>query len=320
MVKLSNIYCCPACKGELTFNKNEYTCNYCSKSYPIINEIPIFLIDDETDNYRIYWDKGWANRSKIGDQKFHRKPKKDYNEDIQNILRRIKENKNSVTSITKQKTNDILLNIGCGMMEAPVIIKMGINNYIGIDYSFTASKSSLESIKKLDGHGVTLQSNAESLPIKTASISQVYTAGVLHHTPNIILALDEINRVLKPSGRVVLGLYYTFSPKFIAARIVGTIKGLLKKRRFHWYTFSEESWKTNGLSNQWTKTYSKKQIISMLKKYNYSDIRFRKIGFNWGDCIPILGKYFQKTTIGKKSAFLLREKFGSMLVVTFIKN
>ena len=320
MIKLSNLFGCPKCKGELIIIEQKYTCNSCRDTYPIVSEIPIFLSGDKSDSYSKYWDKGWKNRSDTGDQNFHKKSKSDYFEDIKNILLKIKENKTPVTSIKMQKENETLLNIGCGMMEAPVIIMMGINNYIGIDYSYTAVKSSLESIKKLNGNGVTLQATAESLPIKCETIDQVYSSCVLHHTPNIETTFDEVYRVLKPSGRGIIGLYRTYSPKFIVARIIGSLKRLLNKKGYAWYAFTEGSWKTDGLFNPWSKTFSKKQIISMLKKYNYSDINFRVIGFNWGDCVPIIGKYFQKTRIGKKSALLLKEKLGSMLVVTFVKS
>ena len=319
MIKLSNLFGCPKCKGELIIIKHKYICNSCKDTYQIVSEIPIFLKDDKSNSYSKYWDKGWKNRSDIGDQNFHKKPKSDYYEYIKNVLLKVKEIKSPVTSISMQKENETLLNIGCGMMEAPVIIMMGINNYIGIDFSYTAVKSSLESIKKLNGHGVTLQANAESLPIKSETIDQVYSAGVLHHTPNIETTFDEIYRVLKPSGRCIIGLYRTYSLKFIVAKIIGTLKGLLSKKGYAWYAFTEGSWKTDGLSNPWTKTFSKKQIISMLKKYNYIDVNFRVIGFNWGDCVPIIGKHFQKTRLGKKSASLLKEKLGSMLVVTFVK-
>ena len=65
--------------------------------------------------------------------------------------------------------------------------------------------------------------------------------------------------------------------------------------------------------------FSKEQVLLMLKKYNYSNIKIRSIGFQWGDVIPIFGKYFAKTLIGKKTASYLSDKLGSMFVITFNK-
>jgi len=53
--------------------------------------------------------------------------------------------------------------------------------------------------------------DAERLPIGDGVVDLVYSFGVLHHTPDIAKALDEIHRVLRPGGRLVLGLYHRHS-------------------------------------------------------------------------------------------------------------
>ena len=52
-----------------------------------------------------------------------------------------------------------------------------------------------------------IQQDAESLPFPGASFDVVYSNGVLHHTPNTRHVVEEILRVLKPGGRVIVMVY-----------------------------------------------------------------------------------------------------------------
>ena len=47
--ELLDIMCCPKCHGDLIYKpkKETLTCNKCAKIYPIKNNIPIMLVDDE---------------------------------------------------------------------------------------------------------------------------------------------------------------------------------------------------------------------------------------------------------------------------------
>ena len=319
-MNLTNFFACPKCKGNLINNVISYSCNLCEETYSIEADIPIFLTGVKTDVYSDYWNQGWQDRFNNGDMFFHKQSKEEYYEIVVDRLKQSEQLQTPITSLTVQQENQSVLNIGCGLNESSLITMMGVNNYIGIDYSFSAAKYSLDGIQKLSGHGITIQANAENLPIKSKSISQVFSNGVLHHTPNIVVTLDEIHRVLKPSGIGVIGLYSKYSPKFIVAFFVGTLKGWASRKKVSWFAHTEEAWKVEGLFNPWTKTFSRKEIILMFKKYNYSDIKIRSTGFQWGDSIPIIGKYFGKTRIGKKSAMFLSKKMGSMLVITFVNG
>ncbi|HEV8537450.1 MAG TPA: Trm112 family protein [Bacteroidota bacterium] len=47
--ELLNILCCPKCHGDLAYDQtqNTLTCKSCSRVYPIQNDIPIMLIDNQ---------------------------------------------------------------------------------------------------------------------------------------------------------------------------------------------------------------------------------------------------------------------------------
>ena len=51
--ELLEVLCCPKCKGDLSYapDKDTLTCTTCGSVYPVKNEIPIMLVEDD-DNRR----------------------------------------------------------------------------------------------------------------------------------------------------------------------------------------------------------------------------------------------------------------------------
>ena len=49
--QLLDILCCPKCHGDLLYEqtKNTLTCKKCGTVYPIKDDIPIMLVDDESE-------------------------------------------------------------------------------------------------------------------------------------------------------------------------------------------------------------------------------------------------------------------------------
>src|SRR5262249_33669783 len=79
--------------------------------------------------------------------------------------------------------------------------------------------------------------NAEALSFPDESFDWVYSHGVLHHTPNPQKAINEVWRVLKPNGRVIIMLYHKNSFNYFV-RIMGYMRTrllLMALLRFpHW--------------------------------------------------------------------------------------
>lgn len=47
--ELLDVLCCPKCKGDLLYEpeKNTLTCKACKTVYPIKNDIPIMLVEND---------------------------------------------------------------------------------------------------------------------------------------------------------------------------------------------------------------------------------------------------------------------------------
>jgi len=123
-----------------------------------------------------------------------------------------------------------VLEIGCGVgTDALEFVKSGAL-YTGIDVS---SKTVELAKKNFELSGFSSQNiilaDAENLPFKNGSFDFVYSWGVIHHTPNMNLAISEISRVLKEDGKFCIMLYNINSLVGLQLYI---LRGLLKLKPF----------------------------------------------------------------------------------------
>jgi ubiquinone/menaquinone biosynthesis C-methylase UbiE len=101
-----------------------------------------------------------------------------------------------------------VLELGCGIGVDLLSFAKNGAKVTGLDLT----PKHLELAKQLfityGQNGEFIEGDAENLNIPSESIDIVYSFGVLHHTPNIIKAVAEIYRVLKPGGQAIVGLYH----------------------------------------------------------------------------------------------------------------
>ena len=101
-----------------------------------------------------------------------------------------------------------LLEVGCGLGTDLIEFARGGAVVTGVDLT----PQSIELVRKrfaLEGFAVDARvSDAEHLPFGDSSFDVVYSFGVLHHTPNTQQAIDEVYRVLKPGGKIIIMLYH----------------------------------------------------------------------------------------------------------------
>jgi ubiquinone/menaquinone biosynthesis C-methylase UbiE len=108
----------------------------------------------------------------------------------------------------KKFAGKTLLEVGCGLGTDLLEFAKGGALVTGVDLT----PQSIELVKKrfafanipVDAR----VSDAEHLPFDDNSFDVVYSFGVLHHTPNTQQSIDEVFRVLKPGGKIVIMLYH----------------------------------------------------------------------------------------------------------------
>lgn len=147
-----------------------------------------------------------------------------------------------------------LLEIGCSMgMDLAELARLGAQ-VTGVDLS----PKSIEVARRhfdLEGIGAELRvANAEQLDFPDASFGVVYSFGVLHHTPNLSAALDEVHRVLRPGGKAFLMLYSRYSLN----RLVHVLLRIPYE--------SPRDWKTDAPV---TRVFSKREVQALLHRFEH---------------------------------------------------
>ncbi len=114
-----------------------------------------------------------------------------------------------------------LLEVGCGLgLELTKLGSLGFD-VTGIDLSPQAVNLSRAFLQRKALTGMTKVQNAEQLDFADHSFDAVYSSGVLQHTPNIEKAINEIWRVLKPGGKILIILYHKRSWFYLAHKLSG---------------------------------------------------------------------------------------------------
>jgi len=142
-----------------------------------------------------------------------------------------------------------VLDIGCGFGRFVYYLREKGIDAIGIDIS--------ESSIKLAKDNNCAVGNAEDLQFENNSFDVVISLGVLHHTPDINKAIQEIWRVLKPDGIVFVVLYNKYDPLFII------IKALRRINFCGWIKAKNPELFECPILN----TYSKKEIKKLFKAF-----------------------------------------------------
>jgi ubiquinone/menaquinone biosynthesis C-methylase UbiE len=114
-----------------------------------------------------------------------------------------------------------LLEIGCGIgVDSIQLAKAGFH-VTAVDLT----EAAIDVARRFaDVRNVTIDfrtANAERLDFPDSCFDAVYSFGVLHHTPDIERAVDEVRRVLKPGGTAYIMLYHHRS-------VVGAVHRLFK--------------------------------------------------------------------------------------------
>lgn len=173
------------------------------------------------------------------------------------------------------KKNQKILDLGCGNGRLIELIDNYQVDYLGVDYSKELIK---EARKKHPNYSFKI-ADAVNLPFNKNDFDLIFSIAVIHHIPTKTLRIKmvrEINRVLKPGGKIIISTWNLNQPKYI---------GEIKKSQPKDLELEERGWlKPWGKDKKYFRYYyafAKEEFINLFKevglriqeskfsKYNY---------------------------------------------------
>lgn len=196
------------------------------------------------------------------------------------------------------------LEIGCGLgSDLRNFSARGIN-VVGLDYSPENAYFCQRGLGVYGLVGRVFCGDAEHLPFSDNSFDMVYSWGCLHHTPNTQRSIDEIMKVLRPGGKIMIMLYHKgYQFWYILGKYILSCRWLDKCSNLQDYINIQ--YDQTPLSQM----FSKRQLYKMFKGFNKVDIRIENFGgiqFH-----PILNYVWR---IFKKFPYL-KWKLGSFAII-----
>ncbi len=152
-----------------------------------------------------------------------------------------------------------VLDVGCG--NGYVLSKYAQEGAEAYGMDLTGAAVSLSArrfeLRGLRGHFSV--GNAESLPYKEGTFDCVCSMGVLHHTPSPAKAVDELFRVLKSGGRLIVMFYHRNSALY---RLTFPFLSLMTGK-----TISRLVNEVDGKGNPKGEVYSKRELRRLLRRF-----------------------------------------------------
>lgn len=188
-----------------------------------------------------------------------------------------------------------VLEIGLGSGSDSEQLARRAKDYIGVDPTQTACELVKKRFEVRNLQGKVIQASATRIPLEDASVDLVYSHGVIHHIPEVNQVINEIYRVLKPNGTLVLMVYaknslnllhiltvrrfallcYSLLPAILRNLIPNPFyqklegqRKLLAEKGAKFLTFDPfVSANTDGPSNPYSKVYSAQEMKHLLQGF-----------------------------------------------------
>ncbi|MEO5376205.1 MAG: methyltransferase domain-containing protein [Magnetococcus sp. DMHC-6] len=201
-----NLLCCPNCRDDLLLEKpaNNLRCLSCQQVYPIIDGIPVLfpIKNDENqvgNTIQRYWDP--VEKADLYDRKVEGDGTIFGTYNHESEIR-------GLTTLYRTENLDLILDAGCGngrFMET--FPKESIA--VGVDASLNLLRIARA---RQRGH-FHVCCELEHLPFKSNVFGSVVSCRVLQHIHAQQAAIQELGRVVRENGDVLLQIYNSWNPK-----------------------------------------------------------------------------------------------------------
>lgn len=281
----------PVSLEKIFYDENNYCLMSTNQKFELVENIPI-IFSEKKQTQVISW---WTDLYKQLYEKldfFFTSQNINYYLDRFHDLMKINNHLIINEMLIENIKNKLILEIGSGSGAHSALLSREGAKVCAIDISLARSISTNKKLKLLNNNSfLSINCDAEELPLESDSFDFIYSNGVLHHSDNPQRAINEVYRVLKPKGKAIIMLYCKSSAEFFfniipRAIIFGSI--FRKKKIEEWVgQVTEGKPKFGFTKNPITNVYTKTQLEKLFK--NFEIISIRKSAFYFKDfCIPRL--------------------------------
>ena len=149
----------------------------------------------------------------------------------------------------------------------------------GVD--ITANHLKLTALNaRLRGYEVDLhEADATRLPFADNTMDCVYSFGVLHHIPEIDKVVSEINRILKPGGRVMIALYHKWSAFHLFSKLLanGLRNGCLFSKGYDGLLATIEMGADGVNVKPYVRLFSKPEVQHLMRAFKQEDLSIHQL-------------------------------------------
>lgn len=197
-------YACPRCKLSLIIRKGYLSCELCRRNYPVRGEIPDFISEDLTKSEhpvlgsvskldklaRIYETRLWYPIV--------------YHLYGGLSIPSVDEEVRMVTEMVDAE-GGVVLDVGCGTGLFTRSVARKAKEVYGIDISRGMLEQAMRYAKKEGLGNINFaRANVEGLPFPDAFFDGALCCGALHLFPDTVVALKEMNRVMRHGSKLAV--------------------------------------------------------------------------------------------------------------------
>ena len=204
---------CPACAGALT---PDWSCGACGAHFDAPDGIPNLRLpgDARTESVRRFYERS----------PFPGYPPRD---NLQAL--RARADRSAFARLVDQAIpgDARIVEVGCGTGQMSLYLARVDRVVIGVDLTRASLRLGAEAARRFGLERVQfVETDLRRPGLKAGSFDVVYSAGVLHHTPDPRASFAQIAQLARPGGTIVLGVYNAFARvpsrlRRLAARLSG---------------------------------------------------------------------------------------------------
>jgi SAM-dependent methyltransferase len=124
------------------------------------------------------------------------------------------------------KSNNVALDLGCGTGEYTMLMQTMGFNVVATDFSKAMLTTAQSKIKKLPApeHVQLMNSECSKLPFENGVFDVIVCIAVLDCVPSHSQVLNEVYRLLRNEGRLIVCVDSVWAPSFLCTKTLGLIR------------------------------------------------------------------------------------------------